>query len=228
MMSFLPHTRTQRHTERQWRRVGEEGKGALAHVQAAVDFGQISANTSCFQLRGETCATNLQFWPKQNSRMDSHVYLYSCLPCRGALSLSDKLICISGRSSRSPVSSRPGPAPRLPVCRLSKVYLFDTKKVDTDTSQKKNKYSLPCHTHHASPHLTSPQLGEWEAWGVSGETKSDLFACPKIGLQLSCNYATTKQREGRERDGYSWGAVVVPTTTCHCLAPPLGHSPCTD
>lgn len=113
------------------------------HVQLICSFGQ----------------NKIREWTRMS------ICIAACLagvPGRGysSLSLSDKLICISGRSSRSPVSSRPGPgpAPRLPVCRLSKVYLFDTKKVDTDTSQKKNKYSLPCHTHHASPHLTSPHL----------------------------------------------------------------------
>lgn len=91
MMSFLHHTRarTHTHTDRGVVEGGVEGGGGgVAHVEAAVDFGQISANTSCFQLRDETCATNLQFGqnkiPKiSNCQLDSHDYLYSCLTgCR--------------------------------------------------------------------------------------------------------------------------------------------------
>lgn len=94
MMSFLHHTRAHTHSDidRGVADGGIEGEGT-AHVEAAVDFGQISANTSCFQLRDETCATNLQFGQNKipkipNCQLDSHDYLYSCLSgcsiCLGA------------------------------------------------------------------------------------------------------------------------------------------------
>lgn len=146
MMSFLhiyTHTHSYSHTH------------TLSHVCAAVDFGQISGNTSCFSAADETCATNLQrLQPKDTKHLqhsDSPLKAFNRTQPSGSSHQAaasrqqaassrqqeagrssqgpspngsvacDKLICNSGTGSdRS--SSRPS------VCRLSKVYLFDTEK----------------------------------------------------------------------------------------------------
>lgn len=76
--------------------------------------------------------------------------------------------------------------PRWPVCRLSKVYLFDTEKVDTDT-----------------------RPGAWLCAWIG-------FIClAKIGLQLSCNYATTKRCVRGDADPF-WGPLEL-TASVFCF-----------
>lgn len=117
---------------------------------------------------------------------------------------SDKLICISD----TPPASQPLSPPSCLSADCQKFIYLTPKKLTQTPVRRTTAYPATAPPHHTH------SLGAWLV--TRNETKSDLFACPKIGLQLSCNYATTKHREAAgESGGRLSGQYIVPTTTCH-------------
>lgn len=129
------------------------------------------------------------------------------------LLFSDKLICIS---VTPPASSQP----LSPPCCLSadcQKFIYLTPKKLTQTPVRRTT------AYPGTPPFTPPH--DWGR-GLSRETKSDLFACPKIGLQLSCNYATTKHLEGRRGGRNGADCQAVRSTNHHLSQHPRGaHTP---